>query len=118
MKILVWLDESSLQQNSEEEVAEVVVNALERIAGKVSRVTVSIRDTNGIKGGVDKLCRLTAHLMSGDVITLSDQTGVVLDSVVNASRRLQASVIKSLQRSNLHRNRISFADTKDNSNID
>ena len=112
MKILVWMDESTSKHNSEAEVAEIIGTVLESVAAKVLRVTVAIRDTNGPKGGANNLSRLTAHLITGDIIVLSEHAATVVESVNNAANRLQTAICKALQRQQLHRNRNSLAESE------
>ena len=54
--------------------------ALSRFDSKIEEVTLSIRDLNGPKGGIDKRCQLRIKLRFGDDIILTN-----LDSTVEAS---------------------------------
>jgi ribosome-associated translation inhibitor RaiA len=98
MKIRVWFDQSIAQHHHESEIVEWIGSKLNRFAGRISRVEVTVRDVNGDKGGVDKLGRLTAHLLGGYSITVSEQAQLLSHAIGKAAERLQYSLAKTLEK--------------------
>lgn len=72
--------------------------ALRPFPAQISRVVVRLRDLNGPRGGVDKLCRIEVHLPgSGEVIAdgLDAQFCAAVDLAADRARR---SITRALER--------------------
>lgn len=70
------------------------VYALERLTAALARsavyvrdARVSVADVNGPKGGEDKECTVTVHLLRGRPVTVTERAGSVTAAVDGASRR-------------------------------
>lgn len=113
MKILVSMDERIALKSEADlaEIAALVGNQLGRLALSVSRVIVSVRDCTAQKGGIDLICRVTAHLRSGDVITVSEHSDQIAVAASKASNRLRAALNKSLERKQLYQKHTLFTET-------
>jgi putative sigma-54 modulation protein len=48
---------------------------LERLGRRLHRVHVHIADINGSKGGIDKLCRVVAHIRRQPALVVEDRDG-------------------------------------------
>jgi putative sigma-54 modulation protein len=107
MKIMVWMDEESLRtiDLDSAEIAEIVGAQIGHNANNVQRVMVAIRDTNAHKGGIDKICRVTAHLRSGEVITVSEHSNDIAVAATKAAERAQAALSKLKDRKQMRRQR-------------
>ncbi len=85
----------SLQQQVERSIA----FAVDRHEGRVEQVTVYLADLNGPRGGVDKLCQITAEL-KGCLPVMILETGEDVAGAVNrASRRLGYRIGRRIARS-------------------
>lgn len=71
--------------------------ALGRFADAISHIAVSLKDTNGPRGGVDQCCRIRVHLdgTRTPVIVESTQTdlGVAIDTAADRIGHTLARVI-------------------------
>jgi ribosomal subunit interface protein len=81
--------------------------ALGRFGGRVGRVTVSLEDLNGPRGGLDQHCRIEVGLVpSGKV--MAEATGVEVIAAVNrAAERIARRVRNDLERRRVTRRRCS-----------
>ena len=106
--------ELSSELNLDLEVRELVFgrvhSALDRFENRIERVVVVGRDHNGPKGGIDKSCRATVHLIDGESITVTDQSTDFISAVSLAAERLGRSVARTFERrSSAQRRNVSFA---------
>ncbi len=70
--------------------------ALERFTPQMTRVAVEVGDANGPRGGIDKYCRITAHVVRlGDVFAESadSDVGVAIDRAIDRVERAVAKTI-------------------------
>jgi putative sigma-54 modulation protein len=87
-----WNDE--LRQQVERSIA----FAVDRHSGRIDRISVSVIDLNGPRGGVDKLCRITAHLRGSRPVSIMERGDDLMAIVNQAARRLGYRVGKKLHR--------------------
>jgi len=59
-------------QSVKDDFAALMLSAVERFQSRIRKVSVSIRDINGPKGGVDKQCRCVVHLKRMAPIVIED----------------------------------------------
>jgi putative sigma-54 modulation protein len=84
MQIAIRTSHLSLQPEQRQQIERRASFALARLSAMIKRVEVSLADTNGPRGGVDKRCRVLVHLGGGttafvedhdsDLVTLIDRT--------------------------------------------
>jgi ribosome-associated translation inhibitor RaiA len=75
--------------------------AVDRHKEQVSDISVYLADLNGPKGGVDKLCQITANLRGrGKPIAILEKGTDILPAVYRATRRLRNRIAGSVQRRN------------------
>ena len=106
--------ELSTELNVDLEMRELVFNrvqsALDRFENRIERVVVIGRDQNGPKGGIDKTCRATVHLLDGESITVTDQSTDFISAVSLAAERLGRSVARTFERrASAQRRNVSYA---------
>jgi hypothetical protein len=77
-----------------------ILFAVDRYAGKLHDVSVYLADLNGPKGGVDKLCQITAILSQGNPVLILEKGTEVLPTVNRAARRLGHRIGRNIQRRN------------------
>jgi ribosome-associated translation inhibitor RaiA len=72
--------------------------ALGRFASRTGRITVRISDTNGVRGGVDQRCHISAELLPSGKVEL-DQIGADLFSAIDrAIERVGQAFRREIQR--------------------
>ena len=67
--------------------------ALTRFAPLVHGLTATISDENGLRGGIDKKCRLVVRLHAGTVV-VNEQAATVMAAVTQAAERAARSVAR------------------------
>ncbi|APZ94259.1 hypothetical protein Fuma_03884 [Fuerstiella marisgermanici] len=81
-----------------ESVADRLAQALARFENRISEVSVTLSDTNGPRGGVDKECRVNVVMPGFDVLTTSARHENVWGAVAKATERARRIVLTKLKR--------------------
>lgn len=79
--------------------------AVSRYNSQIDKISVGLADTNGPKGGDDKLCRIAANLSRGERVLILATGGEILSTVNRAARRLDhriGTMVQRRNRPNLH----------------
>lgn len=77
--------------------------SLSRFAPRIDRVSVTLRDVNGPRGGLDKACRVVVHLPGLEPVIIEAAGTDFLQAAAEAAERAGRSVARSLER---HRERV------------
>jgi putative sigma-54 modulation protein len=72
--------------------------ALRPFSGQISRVVVRLRDLNGPRGGVDKLCRIEVHLAGAGKVIADGLHAGLYAAVDLAADRVRRSIVRALER--------------------
>jgi ribosomal subunit interface protein len=73
--------------------------SLGRFASRLGRVTVRISDVNGPRGGVDKVCRISAKLtQSGQVVVQETVDANLYAAIDHATERIGQSCGREVRR--------------------
>lgn len=72
--------------------------ALDRYESRLAQVAVYLDDVNGPKGGVDKLCQITAELPGLERVKILEQNATFAAAVDCAARRLGYRIQQALRR--------------------
>lgn len=84
--------------SAKREIGETIEAAVERYHSKVRKIHVSIRDTNGPRGGEDKKVRCVVHLKRMSPIVISE-TGASCRSLINrVAERLAFTINERMDR--------------------
>lgn len=89
---LNWTDELR------DKVERSILFALDRYRTQVKYVSVYLADVNGPKGGVDKICQITADLDRGNPVLILEKGSEIELMVNRAVTRLSYRVGRKLQR--------------------
>jgi putative sigma-54 modulation protein len=81
-------------------VERIVAFALDRYHPQMDKISVYMADLNGPKGGVDKLCQITAKLSRGNPVLILEQGSEILTTVNRAAHRLGHRIGRAVQRQN------------------
>ena len=98
MKIVVRPREILLSDDVHQQVERSIAFALDRFRSRINHVSVSLSDLNGPRGGVDKLCQMTADLNGAEPVLIVEKGDDLLRVVNRAARRLGYRVGRTIQR--------------------
>ena len=73
-------------------------STLARFAQRIARVSVTVVDENGPRGGVDKLCRVNMLMPGVGTITTTARHEKLMAAVSDAARRARRIVVTKMQR--------------------
>ncbi len=73
-----------------------VAHALARFDGRIRGIEVHVADTNGHKGGEDKMCSIHAQIDRAPTIIISHTASDYYVAVSNAAKRLKVTVARRL----------------------
>jgi hypothetical protein len=79
-------------------VERIIAFAVDRHVLQVDSISVYLADLNGPKGGVDKLCQITANLTRGNPLLILEEGYEILSMVNRAAHRLGHRIARTLQR--------------------
>lgn len=72
--------------------------ALDRLRGRIRRVSVRLSDINGRRGGVDKRCQLHVHLTSSADVVVADVQPDLYVAMSRAVDRAAAVIVRRIER--------------------
>jgi hypothetical protein len=72
----------------QKQVQRSINSAVDRHRNRIARISVSLADVNGPRGGVDKLCQITADVRGTKPVLISETGTDLLAAVGRATRRL------------------------------
>ena len=72
--------------------------ALSRFDSRIESIQLTMRDSNGPRGGVDQQCRVLVHLNDGSHITVSEVQTSLMAAVMRGLDRVAHTVVRRLQR--------------------
>lgn len=84
-------------------------SGLDRMESNIAAVDAVVRDLNGPRGGVDQACRLTAHFVSGESVTVSDKGEDLTAVLIRGSQRLSQAVSRLVEKRRNRRKTTSMA---------
>ena len=72
--------------------------ALGRFAARVGRIVVRISDTNGMRGGVDQRCHISAELLPSGRVVLDQVDADLFSAIDRATERTGQAFRREIQR--------------------
>ena len=72
--------------------------ALGRFGDRIPRVEIRITDENGPRGGVDKLCRVTANIAGAGPLTIEKRAGDFYEAIARAINAVKQNVARRVSR--------------------
>jgi ribosome-associated translation inhibitor RaiA len=98
MKISVRTRDIRWTEELQSHVERTISFALDRYAQRIDRISLYVADLNGPRGGVDKLCQITADVKGTRPVAILER-GYDLATMVNrAARRLRYHVGRNIER--------------------
>lgn len=71
---------------------------LRRISDRIDHVSITLTDDNGLRGGVDKHCRVRGEVRGLGIVTTDARHENVLAAIEKALRRARRIILKRLKR--------------------
>lgn len=87
-----------LPEADQESIARLVDFAVSRFESDIDAVQVTLRDTNGPKGGVDQECRILVSLKDGVRLNVKETQLHPLAGVAKAADRMSHVIARRLER--------------------
>ncbi|MBY0112799.1 MAG: HPF/RaiA family ribosome-associated protein [Phycisphaerales bacterium] len=72
--------------------------ALDRFRDRISRIEVRITDENGPRGGIDKMCRVTAMLAGQGPLMVEKRAGDFYEAIARATNAVKQSVARRVSK--------------------
>jgi putative sigma-54 modulation protein len=87
-----------LNDTMKERIEQRIYFALSRFSPRISRVSVTVEDINGPRGGIDKRCRILVKLDRMEELQVEITDADIDDAVAAAADRMGRSVQRKLDR--------------------
>jgi len=98
MELEIRRQDAHLDQEMREFVERRISFALGPFEDKLSRVSVSLDDVNGPRGGADKQCRIVVTLPGGITVKVEDVDVDMASAVGRAADRVATAVTRRIER--------------------
>jgi len=105
MDITITAPSEAKRNSFRDFVAERLRRALARFSNRIASVDVAVTDENGLRGGVDKLCRVSVRMPGIGEIATTAKDENPWAAVAHAARRARRMVTTKLKRPRSQRNR-------------
>lgn len=90
--------QAQIDENASNEVMRLLKFSLSRFEGVVTRVKIRFFDVNGPKGGIDKRCRVSAKLRTGEQVVVSGEGVYYIEALGNCLERLVRSIRRKISK--------------------
>jgi len=90
--------QAQIDENASNEVMRLLKFSLSRFEGVVTRVKIRFFDVNGPKGGIDKRCRVSAKLRTGEQVVVSGEGEYYIEALGNCLERLVRSIRRKISK--------------------
>ncbi len=98
MKLKISGKSMKLDDTIKEHIERRVYFALSRFSPRIARVSVTIEDVNGTRGGIDKRCRILVKLNGLEEFSAASTEAKVHAAVAAAASRIGRTVQRKLER--------------------
>lgn len=72
--------------------------ALGRFGDRIARVEIRISDENGPRGGIDKLCRVTAEIAGAKPLLIEKRAGDFYEAIARATNAVKHNVARRVSK--------------------
>ena len=96
MKLIITGKKVKLDEALREYIERRVYFALSRFSPRIARVSVTVEDVNGPRGGIDKRCRILVKLGRMEELKVETTDAEIYDAVAAAVDRVGRSVQRKL----------------------
>lgn len=70
--------------------------SLSRLVSRLRTVNVRVFDVNGPRGGIDKCCRITAHILPSETVVLQEVDADLFAAIDRVTRRISRTFTRRL----------------------
>jgi ribosome hibernation promoting factor len=98
MEIAVRIRDLDWNENFQQLVERRINYAVDRHKHRIGRISVCLSDLNGPRGGVDKLCQMTADVRGIGTVLITETGSDLAEAIGNAARRLGLRIGRSIER--------------------
>ena len=98
MKLIITGKKVNLSEALREHIERRVYFALSRFSPRISRVSVTVEDVNGPRGGIDKRCQILVKLDRMEELKVETTDAEIHDAVAAAADRVGRAVQRQLDR--------------------
>lgn len=98
MKLSISGKNMKINDALKEHIEQRIYFALSRFSPRVARVSVTVEDVNGPRGGIDKRCRILVKLDRMEDVAIETTDAEIYDAVSAAADRVGRSVQRKLDR--------------------
>ncbi len=99
MRLMIRSLNAKLPETVYETIERQLMNALSRFESRIDSIRLTMKDSNGPRGGIDQECRVHVHLNNGTHITVSEVGANLLAAVASLADRVSVAVTRTLKRS-------------------
>ncbi|XPF94572.1 hypothetical protein ACM9HF_00755 [Colwellia sp. RE-S-Sl-9] len=99
------ITELNIELNNESKlrIRQKAIRMFNKICDNIQKITVTVNDINGPKGGKDKICRVVIHAGGIPDIVVTDNQNSVSSAVNIALTRARTTLVKKLKRKQKNR---------------
>lgn len=98
MEVYIRIKDTDLADAVRAYAARRIRFALGRFASRVGRVVVRISDINGVRGGVDQCCHISAEVLPAGKVVLQQIDADLFSAIDRASKRAGQALRRDIQR--------------------
>jgi len=98
MEIAVRTRDLAGNENLRQLVERRIDYAVDRHKNRIGRISVRLSDLNGPRGGIDKLCQMTADVRGIGTVLITEKGSNLLEAIANAAGRLGLRIRGSIER--------------------
>ena len=103
MKVQLQTQDIRLPRNGARQLVRRCAQLFPRLTGHIARLHVTLKDTNGPRGGNDKVCIMRAELEHGGEVLVRDTGSSLRGSISRCARRLRSLVKKKSEKRRVRR---------------
>ena len=106
MNVIIETHHVTLPPHADSDIAARMRSVFSRLASRVARLKVTLKDINGPRGGRDKVCVLRAELVDGGEIVIEDRSDRLRTAVNACLKRGRTAISRELKRRRSDRRRV------------
>jgi putative sigma-54 modulation protein len=95
-------------QSMHEHISDYIDTALSRFANRINRVTIWLVGINGMRGGIDKQCRIAVQLSKGKTIRTGHTNTNMVAAIYFAVDRAAHAISRELKRRRNHSRKLRY----------
>ncbi len=84
-----------LNEDQRREIGRRLMSALDRHQSRITEVKVFVSDVNGPRGGIDKVCQISATMKGHPPLKVLERSGNFITGLTKAGRRLGLQIAES-----------------------